>query len=251
MKSDDKEKHMLGNFVPVGNYVPSNDDIRSAHRTNLCLQALHHQEQYNQLLQLLNRDPNSGINLLAPPSGSPIGKVASKKRKEYDISSESIQDSKRGKSFGSNDDGDDSSMGSRTISHQKQPKISAELEASIWPDGEVSFQAVEQNLGENGKPYFGWSLCHLHAKAQGKVVKRYYYCLGVYQCQHAKCSFRARPQLPQTKKLGAQPKKPSATCPLHKNMELIWIPCVGGYAHPRCANPPCTIITVESKNKKN
>ena len=111
---------------------------------------------------------------------------------------------------------------------------------ATWPDGDLYNVCVPaSNIISAGKiPYFGWATCQNGQKTLSHgQFRRWLYCLGVYKCTN--CDFVLRPLLPSSrdKRLGAPPRPPKQTCPIHNTKELQWIPCTG------CGDGnPCRII---------
>lgn len=134
-------------------------------------------------------------------------------------------------------------------------------EKRVWPDGNFSFDVPESHLMQSGMPYFGWTLVHMKTKrgANTNVVKRTFYCLGVYKC--AICAFVAKPQQPKSKRFGAPGKTPRYVCINHPTQPLEWLACTGGptlhqKTKPSTANQsllvsassPCILTTFETKD---
>ena len=61
-----------------------------------------------------------------------------------------------------------------------------------WPDGDVSNYVDPKNIDDSGTAHFGWTYCQngqMNLASSGNGLRRYYYCVGVFQCQS--CSFVA------------------------------------------------------------
>ena len=69
-----------------------------------------------------------------------------------------------------------------------------------WPNRNTKYLLDTGLLSNDGKPYFGYALCHLYTKTHSNGnSKRYLYCLGVMACQDPKCNFLQRPMQPKSK----------------------------------------------------
>ena len=143
--------------------------------------------------------------------------------------------------------------------HQQNVKddtASKALSDVYWPNGNTKYLLDTGLLSNDGKPYFGYTLCHLYTKTHSNGnSKRYLYCLGVMACQDPKCNFLQRPMQPKSKKLGAPPLPAKYVCPIHPELPLKWIACTGGIqqGNSRSQNKedvPCMIVCEFIKDKK-
>jgi len=124
----------------------------------------------------------------------------------------------------------------------------SESEDLIWVDGEKEFEVPTKQLKKKGKPYFGWTFCHVNSYKTKAFTKDNLYCMGCMKCPIDNCTFVARPSWPQKKGMGAPPKPAKIQCPIH-NANLEWIPCTGNLpvTTPNGQPMPCTLkVTIHN-----
>jgi len=125
--------------------------------------------------------------------------------------------------------------------------LSPELEKFFWPDGTCAFQYPAEVLAKTRAAKFGYVYCHYSTKKtkEGKITRRSY-CLGVYKCPIAGCTWVEKPQQPLSKHIGARSPPCKYRCPVHSSEVPLLIPCTGGDARKHKgfrSNPPCLIET--------
>lgn len=120
---------------------------------------------------------------------------------------------------------------------------------ATWPDYTLENVHVPvSNITGPGKtPHFGWAVCQNAQKGLSNGdFRRWFYCLGVYQC--TECDFVARPLLPTSrdKKFGCPPRPLKHCCVVHTSNHLVWKGCTGGEN-----GDPCKIIVTYSGGKES
>ena len=101
---------------------------------------------------------------------------------------------------------------------------------SVWPDGDISFD-VPANQIVSGTVFFGWPfLMRNSQKIKDGTMRRYFHCLGIFQCPS--CPFIARPLNPTKKSKFCAPLPSKCVCPQHPDLPLDWVKCGSGQENP-------------------